>query len=172
MPWSAGILWKAGIAKRAGGSWFCPATESRAGALCCGAGPAAGVSTGVFRGRCHPDPPCPSRIRAVNASRAAHPRLLLPSPPSSGPGHGWRPRAGSRHAALLSAHPAVTARRAPSGSCSLPRSITSLPRLLHASLFFPFFIQLPFRYLYSVTMFPLRHHLSRLYKLNSLSLCP
>lgn len=73
---------------------------------------------------------------------------------------------------LLSAHQAVTARRAPSRNCSLPRSSTTLPQLLHASLLSPFFVQLPFRYLCSVTMFPLRHHLSRLYKLNSRSLCP
>lgn len=43
---------------------------------------------------------------------------------------------------------------APSGSCSQLRTSTSLPRLLHASLFSPFLTQVPFRYLYSVILFP------------------
>lgn len=61
---------------------------------------------------------------------------------------------------------------APSGSCSQLWTSTSLPQLLHASLSFPFLTQVPFRYLYSVILFPLQHWLSRPYKLNSLSLCP
>lgn len=100
----------------------------------------------LFQGHQLPMPSCSFLLLPWSPTQALTPSLLLPT---------------------RLQQPAV-----PLGSCSQLWTITSLPRLLHASLFFPFLTQLPFRYLYSVILFPLQHWLSRPYKLNSLTLCP
>lgn len=95
-------------------------------------------SSGVCRGDATLLPPSQGSLdHPVGTSLAARIRLLLPNPPSPNCGHCQEPCAGSRHAVLLSAHQAVTAHCAPLGNCSLLWSITSLPRLVHASLFSP-----------------------------------
>lgn len=105
-------------------------------------------------------PPQPHRcVRATSCSCQAAASCSCPG----APGRAWHPP--------CCCPPGCRAR------CSLGklfqlRTGTSLPRLLHASLSFPFLTQVPFRYLYSVILFPLQHCLSRPYKLNSLSLCP
>lgn len=114
----------------------------------------AGSPAGVCRERCHPGPPCSAAMPVPCKSHERLPCCLYPAAPSQS--SFVRPWPWLETTCSFPAHCSALC---PPGCNSLPCSLGKLfPSLVHHSTptagacvtFFPFFIQLPFRYLYSV----------------------